>query len=62
MLVTSGNTASAQFVNTDEVNAALLVEFAHGGEQVRYMIPTVKSASMLRRHACQPLVKSVQAV
>ncbi|MHB2206667.1 hypothetical protein [Methylobacterium sp. CM6257] len=62
MLVTSGNTASAQFVNTDEVHAALLVEFAHGGEQVRYMIPTVKSASMLRRHACQPLVKSVQAV
>lgn len=62
MLAASGNSAHAQFVNTDEVHAALLVEFAHGGEQVRYMIPTVKSASLLRRHACQPLVKSLQAV
>lgn len=62
LLVTSGNDASVQFINTDEAQAALLAEFAHGGEQVRYMIPTIKSASLLRRQACQPLVRSLQLV
>ncbi len=49
--------AKRQFVNTDDRQAALLVEFAtlivgplHG--------TTVKSASMLRRHACEPVSKT----
>ncbi|WP_238193846.1 hypothetical protein [Methylobacterium frigidaeris] len=50
--------AKAQFVNTDDRQAALLVEFATPDSRVRYMVPTVKSASMLRRHACEPLSKT----
>ncbi len=50
--------AKAQFVNTDDRQAALLVEFATPYSRVRYMVPTVKSASMLRRHACEPLSKT----
>ncbi|MET7242908.1 hypothetical protein ABZT49_06025 [Methylobacterium sp. EM32] len=50
--------AKAQFVDTDDRQAALLVEFATPDSRVRYMMPTVKSASMLRRHACEPLSKT----
>ncbi len=53
--------AKAQFVNTDDRQAALLVEFATPDSRVRYMVPTVKSASMLRRHACEPLSKTASS-
>ncbi|GAB6970555.1 hypothetical protein JCM16408A_13030 [Methylobacterium phyllosphaerae] len=58
-LFNSGASAQAQFVNTDETQAALMVEFAHGSGHVRYMIPTIKSASLLRRNACQPLTRTI---
>lgn len=58
-LVNSGASARAQFVDTDETRAALVVEFAHGSGHVRYMIPTIKSASLLRRNACQPLTRTI---
>ncbi len=49
--------AKAQFVNTDDRQAALLVEFATPDSRVRYMVPTVKSASMLADTLASPLAR-----